>query len=213
MLPRFPNFRSSLLRMHRDLIYIDQCSYSVNIHSSLNKLEIFILILEDRNFFNHSGFSIKSLGREFWRYISGRRHGGASTIEMQLFRTASGRYERTLRRKIREIVGSVILQFRLSKIAILRIYLDIAYFGTGLSGAEIAANSMFSGKAEVGKSFDFSKLSLREAAELASLLVYPKPRLFSADWHAKVSRRADYALMLYTRFEKQINQSSSRHIF
>ncbi len=206
MLPKLPTFRSTLMRMHKDLLRIDDIARWVDDKSNLNSFETMVIILEDRRFFDHFGFDIKALCREFTRIISFKNHGGASTIDMQLFRTISGRYERSYRRKLRESFGSIFIQFRLSKISIIRTYLEVAYFGTGLSGCRSAACKLFPHHFNDEYFIDMSKLSLREAAYLAALLVYPKPRFPGVNWHTKVSRRADYALGLYARFEKKLNE-------
>jgi membrane peptidoglycan carboxypeptidase len=126
---------------------------------------------------------------------------------MQLFRTASDRYEKTLRRKLREFVGVIALQRRFTKIQILRTYLSVAYFGTGLRGAIEAAAALYPDEFESDDFFeDLSRLTTDQAARLAALLVYPKPRVANADWLTKVARRADYALALYARRDQQFEK-------
>lgn len=115
----------------------------------------------------------------------GKRHGGASTIDMQLFRTITQRYERTISRKLFEIFGAILLQRHYTKLEILRIYLSVAYFGTLLRGSSAASYAMFGENAE--------GLTGHNAAVLASLLVYPKPSVPTANWNAKIKRRANYA--------------------
>ena len=126
---------------------------------------------------------------------------------MQLFRTASDRYERTARRKVREWLGIFVLQKRFTKIEILRIYLRLAYFGTGLTGTLEAARAMFPHAiGEYDWELDETKLSLDQLAQLASLLVYPKPRIANGNWQAKIRRRANYGLALYARREKKLDE-------
>jgi len=137
----------------------------------------------------------------------GERHGGASTIDMQLFRTVSDRYERTIRRKVREWIAVILLQRKFSKLGMLRVYLRIAYFGTGLKGSLAAARELFPHAVnEWDYDLDSTRLTLDEAAQLAALLVYPKPRVANADWQAKVRRRADYGLRLYAGREEALDQ-------
>lgn len=161
----------------------------------LTSLEKAVIVLEDRRFFQHQGYDIRSIGREVVRGAMRRRVGGASTIDIQLFRTMSNRYERTARRKIREWVGARALQYKLSKLQTLRSYLEIAYFGTGLKGADAASQDMFAKFA--------ADLDEEEACVVASMLVYPKPRIRSVNWDAKVQRRANYGrLLLRTRQQR-----------
>src|ERR1700686_1168007 len=57
---------------------------------------------EDHRFFDHAGIDFIAVCRAVWRGHVLRRREGASTIEMQLVRVLTGRFERTLVRKIRE---------------------------------------------------------------------------------------------------------------
>jgi len=207
MRPKLPTLRSSLLGIHYAILTIQDELSSIQSEQTLTEFEKLVLLLEDRRFFGHYGIDWRSIAREALKAITGQKHGGASTIDMQLFRTASNRYERTLRRKIREWAGVLVLQRKFSKLAILRTYLQMAYFGTGLRGARDAAIALFPQAVdECAWKFDSSKLSLDEAAQLAALLVYPKPRLPNVDWSAKVRRRADYGLALYATREQALDQ-------
>lgn len=173
----------------------------------LTRLEKMVILLEDRRFFDHLGVDWRSVGRELIKAIRGHSHGGASTIDMQLFRTASDRYERTLRRKVREIAGVALLQRKFNKLEILRTYLRLAYFGTGLTGAFAAARAMFPDIFdEHDWELDEDRLTLDQIAQLASLLVYPKPRVANTDWRAKIRRRADYGMALYARREQRFDK-------
>lgn len=197
MLPHIPSLRSSLLRLHEDIISVREISIFSPNDSQLTLVEKAVIVLEDRRFFNHTGFDWKSICREIFKAISFRRPGGASTIDIQLFRTVSNRYERTLRRKLREAVGAWALQRKFSKIEILRSYLAIAYFGTGVRGVEQASQEIFSKNS--------TDLDVYEATFIASLLVYPKPRIPTANWHAKVGRRAQYGRLLLRTLKQSFN--------
>ncbi len=198
MLPRSPTLRSSLLRLHRTVIDIADIAASVSREPELSELEQAVIVLEDRRFFAHAGFDLRSIAREIVRAATFRRFGGASTIDIQLFRTMSNRYERTLRRKIREAIGAWVMQRKLSKIAILRSYMEVAYFGTGLKGAEAASYAVFEKSC--------TELDRDEALEVAAMLVYPKPRLANADWRAKIRRRARYGGSILGSGKKRLNQ-------
>lgn len=128
-----PSLRPSMLGMHEDLLKIDVI-VSEGTSWPLSTVEKCIIVSEDHRFFKHIGVDWIGFTREFLRLLQGKRVRGASTIEMQLIRTVSRRYERSIRRKLREIFLSISLQFRYSKLEILRAYLDIAFFGTNLNG-------------------------------------------------------------------------------
>lgn len=203
--PKLPTIRSSLLRLHRTILLIDSNRWDVDASRPLSDVEIMVLLLEDRRFFDHIGFDWLSIVRELVRAICLKNHGGASTIDMQLFRTASNRYERTLRRKIREILGVIVMQRKFTKIEILRIYLNIAYFGTGIRGIDSAIKSVLSTE-EFDHYQENLEMNLNQAATVASLLVYPKPRIVNTNWLSKVRRRANYGLTLYPGGKKRFNK-------
>lgn len=206
MKPRFSSFRSGLLDVHRTMIKIRDETYYFD-DGPLNSVEKMVILLEDKRFLDHSGVDAKSVLREFWKMVRRKKHGGASTIEMQLVRTISQRYERTFGRKISEMFQAILLQKKFSKIELLRSYMRLAYMGTGIKGFSEAAKrhypSLFNIPAdEWWVEVDLNLLSLEEAATLASMLVYPKPRLPNANWAAKITRRSHYGISLF-QVEKQ----------
>lgn len=187
------------MRIHRDLFKIDRCIDQWALHSgALTTFEKMVLVSEDRRFFRHNGIDYISVVREVLKAVTLRKHGGASTIDMQFVRTATGYYERTLRRKIYEMLLAALIQFRLSKIEILRSYLNHAYFGSQLYGAEKASRALFA------KSL--LNIAPAEAAMLASMLVYPCPRDQNKNWLAKVHRRSEFIQTILPRFEKSFEK-------
>lgn len=205
--PKIPTVRRTLLSMHASLLETERHRWDISFDERLSTFEEMVLLLEDRRFFKHFGVDFKSILREVWRFFARPTNGGASTIDMQLFRTISDRYERTARRKIREILGATLLQKRLSKLQILRIYLQVAYFGTGLHGAQEGANALFG---EDGRDVDLKTLTNDQAAKLATLLVYPKPSIRSVNWEANVRRRQKYALALFATHEEKLKKIETR---
>jgi membrane peptidoglycan carboxypeptidase len=81
-------------------------------------------------------------------------------------------------------------------------YLEIAYFGSGLRGADAAASVIW-GVAS------YDDLPLTEAAQLAAMLVYPRPLEPTERWLGKVNRRAHYALRIFPQLEKRIEKIPS----
>lgn len=207
MRPPRPSFRSSLIRIHDAIIKIEEERWAVSQTPTLTRLEKLVLLLEDRRFLYHRGVDWRAVLREFLKAVTGKRHGGASTIDMQLFRTISDRYERTARRKIREWIGTYVLQRRFTKLEILRVYLRVAYLGTGIKGSIEAAHALFPELAsEYDCELDEERFTLDQLAQIASLLVYPKPRIANANWQTKIRRRADYGLALYAGREKKFDK-------
>ena len=192
--------RQGLLALHRDLLTIHRYArtWAGYYPSELTNLEKLVLVLEDRRFMRHAGVDLVSVAREIGRALMFRRHGGASTIDMQFVRTATGYRRRSLSRKIYEMLLALLIQYRYSKIVILRSYLNRAFFGSRLIGADRASQTMF------GTSSD--ELSLEQASEIAAMLVYPKPLAGGDQWLAKVRRRANYGMRIYIRYKQRFDK-------
>src|SRR6476469_9001433 len=123
-----------------------------------------IIAIEDRHFYEHTGFYLPSLMRAAFRnFVAGSTREGGSTISQQLARMAYLSQERTIRRKIQEAILTFWIEHRFTKQEILTNYLNTAYFGAGVYGVDAAAKRYF-GKAATG-------LSLSESAMLAGLVL------------------------------------------
>ena len=195
---RFFSLRRCLIRVHTDLEKIHSRVHWNFGEPKLSKFEVMVLISEDRRFFHHYGFDIRSILREVLRLLTFRRHGGASTIDMQFVRTITGYRDRKFSRKIYEILLAWLIQFRLSKVEILRSYLSCAFYGSRLTGAEAAARKVFKQNPE--------DLNDKEAAMLAAMLVYPRPLSPTVAWQNKVERRANYLVRLYPGMKKRFEK-------
>ncbi len=125
---------------------------------------------EDRNFYHHPGFDVVGIARAVWYNL---RYDdvlvGGSTITQQLVRNLMFSYEerteRTLRRKLRELVLAIRITERYSKDEILTFYLNEIYYGHMAYGVEAAAQAYY------GKGV--RELDLAESAMLAGLPQYP----------------------------------------
>jgi membrane carboxypeptidase/penicillin-binding protein PbpC len=174
-------FRADCGRIHAAI----QSAASVGRAYSPELLEL-VLVLEDRRFADHNGVDLLAAARAFARWIIRRPRGGASTIDMQLARTITGYRAKTIARKLYESALAVAIRRSASAEAVLLAYLDVAYFGPGVRGAEAAAFAYFKQPT--------AALSLPQCAELAAMLVYPLPKRVEADWVAKVEQRARYGM-------------------
>ena len=122
--------------------------------------------IEDRRFYSHFGLDPIGLGRAvFVNLTSGRMREGGSTLTQQLAKNLFLTQERTLSRKIQELVLSIWLETKYSKNEILELYVNRVYFGAGSYGVEAAAQRYF------GKSA--RQVTLSEAAMLAGLVKSP----------------------------------------
>ncbi|MEQ3512983.1 penicillin-binding protein 1B [Pseudoalteromonas sp. BZB3] len=107
-----------------------------------------LLVVEDRNFYEHHGVSVLSILRALYTNIkAGRTVQGGSTLTQQLAKNFYLTRERTLTRKINEALIAMILDFRYSKDAILEAYLNEVYLGQaynqGVHGMGLAAEFYF----------------------------------------------------------------------
>ncbi len=126
-----------------------------------------IIATEDADFFNHHGIDKPGIMRAIITNIRGGRilGQGASTITQQLARHLFFTRDKSLIRKIREIMASVQIEARFSKNEILSAYCNNVYFGASAYGIEEAAQRFFSKHAV--------DLTLGEAALLAGLVQRP----------------------------------------
>ena len=125
-----------------------------------------ILASEDARFYQHKGIDPESIIRSILVNLKLQSvTQGASTITQQLIRSVYLSNQRTLSRKIKEIVLSIELERRYPKDQIFNWYLNKIPFGQNAYGAEAAAQTYFNKPA--------SDLSLAEAATLTALIQAP----------------------------------------
>ena len=125
-----------------------------------------VIATEDRRFYQHFGMDVVGFGRAIVANIrAGRIVQGGSTITQQLAKNLYLSPERTVVRKLRELMLAIWLEARLDKDDILAAYLNRVYLGDGTFGVEAASRRYF------GKSA--RQLSLAEAAIIAGLLKAP----------------------------------------
>ncbi|HEX3537446.1 MAG TPA: PBP1A family penicillin-binding protein [Stellaceae bacterium] len=125
-----------------------------------------VVAIEDRRFFEHGAIDPLGILRAGVRdIIGGGAVEGGSTITQQLARVAYLSQERTMRRKVQEVMLAFWLESRLSKKEILARYLNSVYFGAGAYGADAAAKRYFGKKA--------TELDLSQSVMLAGLIRAP----------------------------------------
>src|SRR5256714_2402996 len=124
------------------------------------------LAIEDRRFYSHYGIDPFGVARAVGANLLHRGVSqGGSTISQQLAKNLFLTQERTMQRKLQEVILSVWLERKYSKDEILDLYLNRVYFGNGAYGVEAAAQRYF------GKSA--RNVTLAEAALLAGLVKSP----------------------------------------
>lgn len=124
------------------------------------------LATEDRRFFEHFGVDVLGTLRALFENLRANDVvQGGSTLTQQLAKNLFLSSERSIQRKIKEAFLAVLLESRLTKREILKLYLDRAYMGGGAFGVEAASQFYF------GKSV--RNINLSEAALLAGLYKAP----------------------------------------
>jgi penicillin-binding protein 1A len=140
------------------------------------------LAAEDASFFQHSGISIKGLGRAVTEVVTDdESQTGGSTITMQVAKNYFLSPERTLNRKLTELFLARKMEDELSKNDILTLYVNKIYLGEGAYGIRAAAKKYYS------KSLD--NLTIAEVAMLAGLPKAPSKYNPVANPSRALSRR------------------------
>jgi len=102
-----------------------------------------VLAAEDRGFYSNRAFSVTGILRAVLNNLRGGSLQGGSTITQQYAKTAFLTPERTVQRKIKELVIAIKLENQLSKDQIFESYLNTIYFGRGSYGVQTAAQQYF----------------------------------------------------------------------
>ncbi|MDF1497137.1 MAG: PBP1A family penicillin-binding protein [Patescibacteria group bacterium] len=120
------------------------------------------IAIEDKDFYGHHGVYWRGLVRAFTvGFIQNRRVEGTSTLTQQLVKNAILTNERTLTRKLKELLLSLQIERKFTKDQILELYLNEIPYGSTMYGIEAAAEGYFNKSAK--------ELTLDEAALLAAM--------------------------------------------
>ncbi len=139
-----------------------------------------VVAAEDGAFHTHPGYDLAAIREALAQARKGERLRGGSTLTQQLAKNLFLSGERTLARKLRELLYALDLERSLPKPAILALYLNVVEFGPGIHGLRAASDAYFLKQP--------SGLSLHEAAWLAGIL--PGPRTAYARARKGKARRA-----------------------
>lgn len=120
------------------------------------------LAIEDDSFYTHKGVRPDAIARAFLvNLVSGGVKQGGSTITQQVVKNSLLTRDKTITRKIKEVVLSVKLEKSMTKDEILNIYLNQSPYGGNIYGVQEAAKAYYKK--------DISEITLAEAAYLASI--------------------------------------------
>ncbi|MBI3380356.1 transglycosylase domain-containing protein [Candidatus Gottesmanbacteria bacterium] len=146
-------------------IYADENRTPIKLSEMPKIIKDATIAIEDSEFLSHQGISIRGSLRALYHNLTTDSLEGGSTITQQLIRSALLTPERTLSRKLKEIVLSVWAEHVYSKEQILEMYLNQVPYGGTAWGIEAASETYF------GK--NVGNLDLAEAAFLAGLPAAP----------------------------------------
>lgn len=143
-------------------IFKDKNRSPVPIEQIPEHVQLATLAIEDAEFYQHPGFSVRGIARAIiYNYQNEGELTGGSTITQQLVKNTLLSTEKTYRRKIREIVLAFLVEWNFNKHQILQMYLNEVSYGGTAYGIQEASRYYFAK--------DANKLTLGEAALLAGL--------------------------------------------
>ncbi|WP_343550386.1 biosynthetic peptidoglycan transglycosylase [Pantoea sp.] len=163
-------------------------------HYVFDEFDYLVMALEDRRYLTHGGIDLCSIVREMVKIVSFKKHGGASTIDMQMVRTITNYKELTIKRKMYEMTLAILINFKFTKNQIMQCYMDNAFFGSHLIGASSTSRKIYNK--------EIHELNSLDKAKLAAMLLKPRPKKPSEEWFLSVQSRAIYA-QSKRRFVKQ----------
>jgi len=184
--------------MLRDRLLLEYETIQTSNFESFETLTKLLISGEDHRFYYHFGFDIIAILRAFRNRLIYDKIEGASTIEQQLIRVLTNDFERTLRRKIQEILLSTTIASIIPKSSIPKVYLNIAYYGSDMNGL----NQTFL-KLKLNIT---DKISLDQAAEIVSRIKYPEKLKQNKQRLTQIEIRKKHLIQLY-------NKHSTRRYF
>ncbi len=145
-----------------------------------------VISTEDRRFYKHFGFDVISFTRAMvTNLVKGRYAQGGSTITQQVAKNLFLTSEKSIKRKVQELLMAFWLESKFSKEQILTLYLNRVYMGSGTYGIEAAAQKYFQKSSR--------DLNMLEGAVIAGLLKAPARYNPAAD-EARARERAAVVL-------------------
>ncbi len=142
-----------------------------------------VLAIEDSYYYTHQGINPAGIGRAFLaNFKAGQTVQGGSTVTMQLVKNLFLSPERTISRKLVEVVLAMRIEQIFEKNEIFELYLNQVYWGHNTYGVETAAQSYFNKSAK--------DLTLGESAMMAGLIQAPESFSPFLDYEVAKRRQA-----------------------
>ncbi len=159
-----PKLTTQIFDRHGTLlyqIYTDENRQLIHLSDLPPYVTQALIAIEDKHFYEHQGISFEGILRALDRNLNSNSLQGGSTITQQLVKNTLLTHERTLRRKLKEIILAIHTELIYSKDQILQMYLNQVSFGGTAYGIQSAAKMYFDKSA--------ADLTLPQAALLAGL--------------------------------------------
>ncbi len=164
------------------------------------------IAIEDDQFYNHNGVRIKSLIRAFVSTTFKGETQGGSTLTQQIVKNTLLTREKTLSRKIKEMIIAIRIEQKLTKAEILEIYLNEAPYSGNVYGVEEASEVYFKKPA--------ADVTIAEAAYLAAIPQSPVYYDPNGPHRAELDGRAQYVLkrmhnlgyITYEEYQRALNE-------
>ncbi len=166
---------------------IDEFAQERRIYAPINEVPDLVkqafISAEDKNFYQHEGFDARGIAAAIVEAVQtrGERVRGASTIPQQVVKNFLLSSDRSMERKLKELILSVRLDQTLSKDKILELYLNEIFLGQNSYGVAAAAQTYFNKT--------LGELTVEEAAYLAALPQRPAALHPVRDMEDAVARR------------------------
>ncbi|MCB0730703.1 MAG: monofunctional biosynthetic peptidoglycan transglycosylase [Ignavibacteriae bacterium] len=177
---------SDIFQDNTQSVFYDWTNYE-NISPSI---KLAVIAAEDQKFPEHFGFDFDSIEKALSQNEKRKIKRGASTITQQTAKNLFLWSDKSFIRKGLEVYFTLLLEIFWSKERILEVYLNIAEFGENIYGVKAASKKYFN--------VNTSKLSFRNAAQLAAVL--PNPKRY------KVNSPSPYVQRRTIWIQRQMNQ-------
>ncbi len=142
-------------------IYADKNQTFVPLSQIPISLQHATIAIEDKEFYKHGAVDVRGIARAAYATLFKKELQGGSTLTQQLVKTSLLSPERTIQRKMKEVLLSMVTEMIYPKEKILEMYLNQVPYGGTAYGVEAAAQTYFGKKAK--------ELTLAESALLAGL--------------------------------------------
>lgn len=182
--------------MNRKVPHEDQVKSS-NISDFTKKA---LVAAEDKRFYEHGAIDMYGIVRAFYtNTVAGKTVEGGSTITQQLVKNLFLTSQRTMSRKIEEVILAFLVEHEYSKDEILTMYLNSVYYGNDYYGLKAASRGYFDTTP--------ARLSLAQSAMLAGL--HQAPTYYNPKENYKAAKQRQYTVLMQMVQQDMISASEA----